>query len=392
MGFLSKLSLTLSISWLFSFPCYSQSEDSYEYERSSVHIMMIRHLNQRYEEIVEEVFMASPFPERFNDHNLGVKTVAFAEIDGNQQKNIESFIDQVNLGQKLVSKWFNRDKNTGSFNMELIKSRGFYNSTQSQLNQARASIRGLALLADAGENLIKNTYLIVNDISYKSKGNSAWLLKTIANAYVGNLKGTQSGLTGIGGFNVDITSYLFRLKWDEEIANTFYTNYYTEDGQKDKDKVVAFAADKNLFKMEYVGKIRNISSETNFRAAKDPKELLIKVCTRTMDLNIAQLQHQYPDFRIKAPLLSTDPLKADVGMKEDITEKSRFEVLERVMDDNGHISYERVGIIKPVPNKIKDNRYMVTDEELNKSSLDATEFQIVSGKDFYPGMFIREIE
>jgi hypothetical protein len=91
-------------------------------------------------------------------------------------------------------------------------------------------------------------------------------------------------------------------------------------------------------------------------------------------------------------LLSVDPIKADVGLKEDITEDSRFEVLERVIDDNGKVSYERVGIIRPVKGKIKDNRYMVTEEESKDAALDATEFEKVSGKGFYQGMLIREIK
>ena len=144
--------------------------------------------------------------------------------------------------------------------------------------------------------------------------------------------------------------------------------------------------------MEYVGKTESVSSETNFKAVKDPKSLLIKVCTQTIDQNIAQLQHQYSDFRIKAPLLSTQPLKADIGIKEDVTDDSRFEVLERILDHEGRVSYEQVGIIKPIKGKIKDNRFMVTTEDSQDATLDATEFEKVSGKDLYPGMLIREIK
>lgn len=391
MGLLRQIAF-VSICMIFSSsPCFAQSEDEMEYERNSMHVMMIKHLNQKFDDIIEDVFLQSPFPERFNDHNLGVKTVSFAELEGDQHYNIASFIEQVNLGQKMVAKWFDRDKKTGAFDMELVKERGFYNATQNQKNTARASIRGLALLEDAGENLISKTYLLVNDISYKSMGSGNWVLKFIASAYSGNVDDTQKSMVAIGGFRVDIKSYLFRLKWNEEIAQTFYTEYYTEKNDIDAGKVKAFANEKELFQMEYVGKTESMSSETNFKAAKDPKALLVKVCTQTIDKNIAQLQHQYSDFRIKAPLLSTNPLKADIGVKEDVTENSRFEVLERILDQEGKVSYEKVGIIKPIKGKIKDNRFMVTADESQDASLDATEFEKVSGKDFYPGMLIREI-
>ena len=392
MGLLRQvLFITLGMTFSSSL-CIAQSEDGMEYERNSMHVMMIKHLNQKFDDIIEDVFLQSPFPERFNNHNLGVKTVSFAELEGDQHNNIASFIDQVNLGQKMVAKWFDRDKQTGAFDMDLIKERGFYNATQNQKNLARASMRGLALLEDAGENLISKTYLLVNDISYKSKGSGNWFLKSMASVYLGNVDALQKSMESIGGFRVDIKSYLFRLIWNEEIAQTFYSEYYTDKGNVDAGKARAFSNEKKLFRMEYVGKTESMSTETNFKAAKDPKALLVKVCTQTIDQNIAQLQHQYADFRIKAPLISTQPLKADVGVKEDITENSRFEVLERVLDQEGKVSYEQVGIIKPVKGRIKDNRFMVTAEESQDASLDATEFEKVSGKDFFPGMLIREVK
>lgn len=351
--------------------------------------MMIKHLNQRFDDVIEQVFLQTPFPERFNDHNLGVKVVTFAEHKDDQSANIQSFADQVNLGQKMVAKWFNRDKQTGSFNMELIKERGLYNANQQQTNVARASIRGMALLEDAGELLIHNTYLVVNDIKYQSKGSRNTFLKTFASIFAGSVSQMQKALQSIGGFNVHVTTYLFRLRWNDDIANTFYQNYYTEDGDTDKDKVEAFKKDNQLFKMEFVGKTEAESKETHFKASKDPQALLLKVTTRTMDHNLASLQQIYPDFRIKAPLLSVDPLTADVGLKEDVTENARFEVLERVIDEQGKMSYVQVGLIKPVKGKIKDNRFMA--EEDAESTVEATEFEKISGKDFYPGMLIREI-
>lgn len=374
-----------------SLTCSMQAKDSIEYERNSLHVMMLKHKNQRFDEIIEDVFLKSPFPERFNDHNLGVKSVAFAELDGDQSDNIMSFIERVNLGKKMVAKWFDRNKKTGSFDMQLIKERGCYNATQSKINQARASIRGLALIEDAGENLIHQTYLLVNDISYKSKGNGGWFLKAIGSAYFGNVESMQNALESIGGFRVNIKSYLFRLVWNDDVAQTFYTQYYTENGIEDADKVKAFEQENRLFRMEYVGMTESTSSETRFTASKNPQALLMKVCTQALDLNIAQLQHQYNDFRIKAPLISTEPLKADVGVKEDITENSRFEVLERLLGEDGKVSYERVGIIKPVKGRIRDNRYMVTSDESKEAAYDATEFEKVSGKDFQRGMLIREI-
>ena len=77
-------------------------------------------------------------------------------------------------------------------------------------------------------------------------------------------------------------------------------------------------------------------------------------------------------------------------MKEDVTEKSRFEVLEVVKDEEGRTSYKRVGVIRPVKGKIWDNRYMADAEGSAESQLDGTLFERVSGSDFLPGYLIRE--
>lgn len=391
MGFLRRKTILTAFMVAFPFFCHAQENEGCDYERSSMHSMMIKHLNEKYADLVEEVFSQIPFPERFNNHDLGVKVISFAESQEEQLANIEDFVKQVNLGKKMVSKWFDRNKDTGSFDMNLIKQRGFYNASVGKRSEARASIRGKALLEDAGENLINNTYLLVNDMSYQSKGSGNWILKSIVGAYTGNINRIQKAYQGVGGFEVTIKSYLFRLRWNDDIAMDFYTKYYTENGIVDNGKVKSFKADTDSYVMNFVGETICTIKKKEFTALKDPKEYLLMVTKQAIDQNIAQLQHQYPDFRIKAPLLSVSPLKADVGVKEGIDDNTRFEVLEREITEEGKVKYERVGVIRPIKGKVKDNRYMITESESENAKLDATEFEVVSGKDFAVGMLIREM-
>ena len=120
--------------------------------------------------------------------------------------------------------------------------------------------------------------------------------------------------------------------------------------------------------------------------------MIEKVCTRALDKNLADLQHEYAEFRIKAPLVSTEPLKVYIGMKEDVTPKRRYEVLEVQEDQEGRHSYKRVGVIKPMENKIWDNRFMADEEGTVESQLDGTLFEKVSGGEFLPGMLVREMK
>ena len=102
-------------------------------------------------------------------------------------------------------------------------------------------------------------------------------------------------------------------------------------------------------------------------------------------MNIAKLQRIYPDFRIKARLLSTNPLYAEIGLKENINEDTKFEVLECIVDSKGIEKYRKIGVVKPMKGKIGDNRFM------SESNNIGTCFEIVTGHGFFPGMLLREI-
>lgn len=383
----------------------AQADENYKYMRGSLCIMMVEHPILEFNDQIEQVFEKLPIPNRFNSHDLGVRILSFPNND-NQLANLKIFSNENQLAKRMVSKWFSRDKNTGSFNTDLLRERGHYSATKIDVKTALAQQRGMSVLEDLGENLIGHTYWVVNDIQYVNQGNFFKSLKDVANVtkeITGNSTTKLESQLGIDfedtaielmdkvkGFRVKITSHLFRLKWNEDISNTFYNAYYTETPNEDQEKVNGFKQDQDLFSMEYIGSVTSTSSKTSISGVTTNEQMIRKVCARALDKNIAELQHQFADFRIKAPLISVEPLKAYVGMKEDINEKSRYEVLEAVPDDRGVTTYKRVGLIKPIKGKIWDNRYMADEEKTNEAGLNGTYFEVVSGKDFYPGMLIRE--
>lgn len=384
---------------------FAQDDENYKYMRGSLCIMMVEHPTLEFNDQIEKVFESMPIPNRFNSHDLGVRVLSFPNND-DQVANLKIFSNENQLAKRIVSKWFGRNKHTGSFNTDLLRERGHYSATKIDVKAAMAQQRGMAVLEDMGENLIGHTYWVVNDIRYVNQSNFFKSVKDVASAAV-SAKGNGTSsleatlgidfedtamdlLDNIKGFRVKITSHLFRLKWDEETSNTFYSQYYTETPEEDTDKVSGFKEDNNLFSMEYVGSVTSTSSKTSVLGVTTNEQMIRKVCTRALDKNIADLQHKFADFRIKAPLISIEPLKAYVGMKEDINEKSRYEVLEAVPDDRGVTTYKPVGIIKPIKGKIWDNRFMADEEKTTEAALDGTYFEVVSGKGFYPGMLIRE--
>ena len=401
---MKKLIIMLTLG-LMTQICHAQDDENFKYMRGSLCIMMVEHPTLEFNDQIEKVFEKVPIPNRFNSHELGVRVLSFPNND-DQLANLKIFSNENQLAKRIVAKWFGRNKNTGAFNIDLLKERGHYSATKIDVKGAMAQQRGMAVLEDLGENLIGHTYWVVNDIQYVNQGNFFKSLRDVANVakdVVGNKTTSLEETLGIDfedsavelldkvkGFRVKVTSHLFRLKWDEETSNTFYSEYYTENPDEDADKVSEFKGDNDLFKMEYVGSVTSTSSKTSISGVTTNEQMIRKVCTRALDKNIADLQHKFADFRIKAPLISVEPLKAYVGMKEDINEKSRYEVLEAVPDDRGVTTYKRVGLIKPIKGKIWDNRFMADEEKTTEAALDGTLFEKISGKDFYPGMLIRE--
>lgn len=391
---------------IFACQIQAQEESEMKYRRGSLYSMMVNHEGREFGDEIKDVFLKIPVPDKYNDHDLSVKVVYTPgkKLDKDHAE-IDEFIRNNGIASRMVGRWFNRDYMTGVCDVELVKERGLYNASELDKAVASKSQRGNALLEDAGEDLIGNTFLIVNDIRYidRSKGSGVWggIMKglgTAAAIYTGETSYMDLGFsTGnlietYKGFKVNIDTYLYQLVWDEETATKFYRDYYT--ASVDKEKVNAFNKNRKMFKLKYIGSQHSDGSNTSFLGINldEPQQMVRKACQRAIDENIASLQKNFEQFKIKTPLISVSPLKAYIGLKEGITGKSKFEVLEAEMTKEGKMAYKRVGVIQPKENLIWDNRYMASEEQAYGSDFGFTTFRKVSGGDFYPGMLIREIK
>ena len=384
-------------------------EPQIDYRRSSIYSVLVNHVEQPFAQEIKEAFIQIPVPDKFNDHDLSVKVLNLNQkLAGakSEKENpvITEFLTNNKIASRLVGRWFNRDFYTGTCDMELVKERGLYNATVFDQQLAARSSRGIAMLQDAGEELIGNTFVLVNDIRYVDKNQGAKagaaalkILGTVASAYTGNndykklANDVGDMAETLKGFKVRINTFLYRLEWTEEQANNFYADQYTAN--PDETKRQNFEKNRGSYKLRYVGKVESKGSTTSFMGINESEPVLMvrKACQRAIDENVADLQHEYEEFRTKTPLVTVEPLTAYVGMKEGITEKSRFEVLEVVEMENGSHKYNRVGIIEPVPSKIWDNRFMAVEEKAKGADFGFTTFRKVSGKNFMRGMLIREI-
>lgn len=379
------------------------------YRRSSIYSILVNHTDQKFSDEIKEAFLQIPVPDKFNDHNLSVKVVNMGtKLKGatSQKENtvITNFLNENKVASRLVGRWFNRDFYTGQCNMELVKERGLYNATEFDKQLAMRSARGMSMLQDAGEDLIGNTFVLVNDISYVDKNKGARAGASFLKA-LGSIASIATGMSidnltdnigdmieTIKGFSVKINTFLYKLEWNDEQAALFYQEQYAS--KPDNTKRQNFDNARSNYKLKYVGKVESKGSNTSFLGVGEdkPEVMIRKACQRAIDDNVADLQRNYEEFRTKSPLISVEPLTAYVGMKEGVAPKIQYEVLEMVEMENGTHKYNRVGVIEPIDNLIWDNRFMAEEEGAAGATLGFTTFRKVSGKEFSKGMLIREMK
>jgi hypothetical protein len=380
------------------------AQEVFKYHKGSMYSVMLKHDNQEYCDEIVEVFCKIPVQDNFYDFNLSkrvFKAGVLEESDttkaDNQKQHIDKLLRANAIGRRLVAKWFNQDKN-GTFNVNQILQKGYYNVNASDIQTALQSYKTQeGVIYDAGEELINNTYILVNDIQYgdKRRAKEKRMSGAVALSAIPFLGAVAMPVAGIltndySGFNVTVTSYLYKLDWTKEISEGFYGTYYTEI--EDAAKKEAFKNQKSLFSVSYIGSQTVHSSNSNFKGVNNRETQIKLVCTLAIDNAIALLQKEHPEFRVRTPLLSSSPIKAHIGLREDVTENSLFEVLEVGETSDGRTTYKRVATIKPKKGKIWDNRYMAEFEEHKGGNLNSTEFEIVSGAISQTACLIREID
>lgn len=122
---------------------------------------------------------------------------------------------------------------------------------------------------------------------------------------------------------------------------------------------------------------------------------------RSIDATYLALQKAYEEFKVKAPLINVekDSITAFIGLKEGITGKSEFEVLERRYNKKKEIyEYKKVGKLKVDKKRIWDNRYTLIDAGTNvvgrgkKAKIIDRTFLKGSTRGIAPGMLLRQIK
>ena len=415
----------------------AQAQNELSYRRNSLATLLVYHPEDEFGPEIYKAFDSLPIPDKYDDHTIaGYRIIDNSTIWGVQRKDsgyykatyghqltaaelqknaqfTENLLNEKQLGKLMVAKWFGLSGNSvdsATFNTELIQTRGQYNANDVDVALALQTTRGLASLSDAGEELLGQTFVLVNDITYVTAEQEAQAAKVamgviggLLDAFTGGSSGRQLAQTAgaiadsFTGFKVKTHSYLYQLEWNDSIAAIFYQFHYT--GKPDPAKIQAFLDDKTTYRLKYVAHEYEFDKKSVLKGKYSRTELVRTICARSMDKNIVALAKQYEDFKVKTPVYKVltnergkiEGYAAKIGMKEGIDEGSKFQVVQRIQDpETGKTKYKYVATVKAKKGSIWDNRYNAVLEEADGATLPYTTFTKTAGGEILPGMLLIE--
>ena len=397
--------------------------DVVKYRRSSLHTMIIEDEKLPQADLILKTFNEAPFPEKYNNHTIGAKSFELSKyyvapvvaegekkVSKKEKKNyapaIDMYFEENKIANKIVAKWFSRGED-GTFKMDLIGERGMYDASAKDAAIANSTERGAAMLADAGEGLIANTFVVVNyskfvenepiaravkETAYSMVATSNEMVKKIAEGVADKLYEKTKD-----GYSVWTTAYLYQLQWTDSMSAVFYQFLWNDPSAPDAEKAKVFD-ESNLFELKLLGFQKASSFISGMGKNAEGKDMIIKNATlKSINAVYNKLQKKFEAFRTKTPLVSVGPLGAKIGMKEGLEGGDKYEVLEKQFDKDGKVKWKRKGVIKVDKKNIWDNRFAAGETLLDENGepmkpendLEFTHFK--GGKGFYPGMLLRQI-
>ena len=400
-------------------------------------MVLVFHPEDEFGPEIAKAFDSLPIPDKYDDHNIEhIRVIDNSEIKNCQRNKTGYFkatyghpltsseiqtnaiytqqlLNKFEVGKMLVAQWFGMNGETvndATFNTRLIQERGQYNASDVDVAVALQTTRGLATLSDAGEELLNQTFVLVNDITYVTAEQEAEAAKKAMNVLGGIFDAVTGGDAGksvadlagniadsFTGFNVKTHSYLYQLVWNDDVAATFYKYHYTD--KPDPQKLQAFMDDKSTYQVKYVAHEYEFDKKSVLKGKYSRTELVRTICARSMDKNIVALGKHYEDFKVKTPVyqvLSDASGKitgyaAKIGKKEGVDENAKFQVVQRIFNpETGKTTYKYVASVKAKKGNIWDNRYNAVIEQGDGATLPYTTFVKTAGGEILPGMLLIE--
>ena len=419
---------------------FAQEQDL-EYRRSALSMILLESESFPNLENVLSSWNGYPFPDKYNQHDIETKSVNVNSIELNDQdlkaagflkdtltafqivkaslvgkpvryfegdstlayalpnekQEIQIKIDKViaenKIAHQIVAEWFNFEADT--MNMKLIQERGFYDASELEAGIAAGQSRGSASLGDAGEQLIKNSFVTFTNLNFYENEPFARAIRDAAILAVAKANdlvklAAEKAAEKLyevtkDGYSLRSKTWLYQLEWNDSIQAVFYQDMWNNREAFENS---------DMFKLNFVGVQYNLSM-VGFTKDKPLDQIIDKALVRNVNKAFVELQKDNDVFKPKMPIISVDPVLVLVGEKEGVTAKSQFEVLEMVWDKKeGKTTWKSIGTCK-VDKKypIWDNRYNAgeaTEEQLDSDGNVVYGTRFKGSKSIQPGMLVKQ--
>ncbi len=359
---------------------------SSDYDRNSLTIIGLKSdgaLADQLAKMIDTIKIA----DKFYGNEIGFRNIPYrVEVnlfDKPQQDkifktDIARLLDEYKVGQGIVAKWFNRQPD-GTFNTEILKERGIYNSDDSDLSIASSSKRGESALMDAGLGLVGHSYVLVLGFSNLMTMDQ-YYTKTEAAPEARKMNGIKGDLVGL----------LYKLNFNDSVSSVFFQDMWLNKGSSDA-QVKAGKFDATIFPLVPVKNLIMPMQATQYnpgqslapKVQKTQDQLLRDMVNGSMTNILNHLTYQVSDFKVKAQIYKTNPIAVKIGKKEGLGFDQRYFVFENRQARNGEQYSSRRGVIKSM--SVADNR-SVTSGETEPSYF----YQIAGGKIDNMGMFVEQ--
>lgn len=259
--------------------------------------------------------------------------------------------------------------------------------------------------------LVGNTFVVVTRFGYKAKDAlvADIMLPMYAAAEFDSsgygkmaLKVAEMGVkAGLGaGYYVTVDSYLFRLRWNDAIAERFNELWDNETGAFNMDAYNA----SDLFSLQFIGNERAwAKTKAGVFTDKSEDELIRLAAADAVDGVLAKFERKYDEFKTKTPLIvhettdkkgrPTRTYAARIGTRDGLEGGEVFEVLEKkiVMKDSvERVSYVKKGELTVDKKNVWDNSYSTEAGAPSEEAKTGETLLVGKSKDaYYEGLLLR---
>ncbi|MBO7596992.1 MAG: hypothetical protein J6T70_08130 [Bacteroidales bacterium] len=203
-----------------------------EYNRNSLTILLVD--GGKYSSELKNAMNTVVVPEKFDNNMLDKRILP--ELPNSDA--VRNKLEEMKVPNDIFSKWFSRSGD-GKFDMSVVYNRGLYNASDADVIRASAAKLGMAKLKDAGEKLIKQSYVLV--LCFGSIKTMEQVYDEMDAARKKTAKALNKEFKPVArtknGYKGEVAGFLFRLSDVAQTMDNFYTNMWIYD--EDAPDVVA---------------------------------------------------------------------------------------------------------------------------------------------------------